>query len=37
MTPKEMHEYNKSHAVAGISYPAVAYEAGYNNAKNGEL
>ena len=24
MTPEEKHEYNKRHAVAGISYPAVA-------------
>ena len=56
MTPEEMHDYNKSHAIGPISYEAVckddfiiqmrtwiekwldiAYEAGFNNAKKGEL
>ena len=56
MTPEELHEYNRTHAIGGISYEAVvrddavlefrlwieewlrmAYEAGYRNAKKGEL
>ena len=56
MTQEEMHQYNKTHAIAPISYAAVcsadavvafrkwidqwlaaAYEAGFNNAKKGEL
>jgi len=56
MTPEEVHQYNKTHAIHPISYAAVgttdaivafrewieqwlaaAYEAGFNNAKKGEL
>lgn len=56
MTPEEVHQYNKSHAIGPISYEAVgtteavvafrawikkwlaiAYEAGFNNAKKGKL
>ena len=56
MTEKEMHEYNRKHAISQFSFDSVcrteftiklryfmeewlakAYEAGYNNAKNGEL
>ena len=56
LTPEERHNYNRSHAIGGISYAAVgtidaivllrdwmekwlaiAYDAGYDNAKKGEL